>query len=176
MQRIFELKQQFPKHIAFNLALLLRRVRPVVQIDNDGEQSSQKHVSRFRCMFPSVQTIEHSQGTLLFFEENRMPARVQSALAALRTSKQGMDVTRLVGRVLELVCPARDKDNVYSFRVLLGVVDLDGDSWFFKQQMCARTNSIRRIYRELDKYEAVADEMGMLATTMQVVRGNPKYR
>ena len=169
---LWTLRERLPQHIAFNVAALLRGLRPVIQVDLDD--GFEKHVATLRKLV-AVETIEYHNGVLVFLPERTMPPRVRRALDAMKTSTPS-DARRHAGVALELVCPPSDPDRRESFRVLMGVADVNGNDWYFKSQMCVRASSIRVLQRELQRYDRLAHEMGFTATVLKVVQGTPEAR
>ena len=173
------LKNRFPTHVAFNLALLIREIRHAIQIDFQGETKDQvqRWVETFVSTYNGVDTISTGNGILLFMRQSKKPRQVRAALDALLHLPPGTrssQVNRLVGAALELVCPVRNLSAQQSFRVMVGVIDEEFEPWYFKQQMCVRASSIVQVFKELEKYDSLASEMGMVATTMTVVRRTKK--
>ena len=164
---IVKLRKSFPGHVAFNLALLLKGLRPVIQIDEEDNS----HLTKILKLFPSMNYITHSMGTLLFF---RVSSSTKAHLDTIRESR-GKNIKKHVGDALKLVCSANDTSNA-DFRITLGVVDLDQEEWYFKAQMCTTTSQIKKVFEEMRRYESLAHEMGMIATTMKIVRVIPRMR
>lgn len=171
------LRAAFPTDVAFNLALLVRNVRPVVQLDfqEAAPVRVRRFVQTFAGMAPAVAWIEHSHGIMLYFPDAPMPEKTRAALRAILSSG-GKDAAALVGTALELVCESRDFRAARAFRVMLGVRDAKGREFFFKQQMCVRARDVGRVHAELARYEAVADELGLTATVLKVFRKVPSLR
>ena len=168
MKDVRRLRRRFPDHIAFNLALLLRRLRPVVQIDAEDAH----HLPAIFKTLPKVDFLTHSNGTLLFFD---VPARTRECLDKIRLASPFQNVHKLVGDALKLVCSSGDTKGS-DFRILIGVMDINDSEWYFKAQMCTRASHIMSVFEEMLKYESLADEMGMIATTLKIIRVIPKLR
>jgi hypothetical protein len=175
---MLKLHKHLPPHLAFNAALLIRGLRPVVQLDTQDEQHTTRTLDAFEkaIRVASGRKVHHlstDMGTVCWLD-GRLPADVRHALRKLE-SAVGKDVVRWTGEALRLVCGPRDAADHTRFRVLLGVTDMKGDAWFFKQQMCTRPDQISRIYGEMQKYVDLADEMGFLTTELRVVRVQPRH-
>lgn len=76
----------------------------------------------------------------------------------------------LVGTALELVCPSKDRTRPESFRIMMGILDEKGTYSYFKQQMCMKSDSIMKVFKEVEGYESLAKKMGMKATVITVLR------
>ena len=165
------LRKHLPLHVAFNVALLIRGIRPVIQLDTqeDGVRAIQRWTRWLEALYPDMRHIEHTLGILLFFPHRRMPKVVRAALEDIQNSK-GNDVKKHVGTALQLVCSAKHLESTESFRIMIGIMDTQGNEHYFKQQMCASASKIVDVFRELGVYESLAQEMGMIATTVKVVR------
>ena len=79
------LHRHLPGHLAMNAALLVRNLRPVVQLDKDDLD----HATAFRGAVRRVAGMEcetwgYSLGTLVWIRSRRLPSEVPRALRALR--------------------------------------------------------------------------------------------
>lgn len=171
MDELARLRRALPPHVAFNVALLLRGVRPVIQLDKseDGEQAVRRFERWCRTKYPGMASIDHTLGVLLFFPSSPMPRTVREALGQMQSAAR-RDIKPQVGAALQLVCSARKMASPAAFRVMIGIRDTKGAEHYFKQQMCASAADITDVFRELRRYDALAQEMGMEAVTMKVVR------
>lgn len=165
---LWKLREKLPGHIAFNVALMVRKVRPVIQLDGDDVE----YVNKIKKMIPDVEILYHSHGALLHLS---LPPRTRRIIDRLRKSTPDSNVKKLIGDALELVC-STDDFSASRFRILLGVIDTNSNDSYVKMQMCTRATHINLVFREMERYEKVADEMGMIATTMKIVRTLPKFR
>ena len=166
--KLIHLRKKFPGHVAFNLGLLIRGLRPVIQLDNEDAAL----LPKVRRELPGVNVIIHNNGTLLFFD---VPEQTRAHLDAIGSATSERSIIKHVGDALKLVCSTRDTSGA-DFRILLGVTDIDNSEHYFKAQMCTKASKVKAVFEEMLRYESLADEMGMIATTLKIIRIVPKLR
>ena len=163
-----------------NAALLVRNLRPVVQLDKDDLD----HATAFRGAVRRVAGMEcetwgYSLGTLVWIRSRRLPSEVQRALRALRAlppSASVRDIAPHTRVCLGLRCPTGALfEPANAFRVLFSVQAPDESVWSFKQQMCVDPSQTSALMRELLGYSKVADEMGFTTMEMRVVKLHPRF-
>lgn len=183
MYKLHNLHRFLPGHLAMNAALLVRGLRPVIQLDV-GEDDDK--IDAFRNALRKVadaksEVWSYANGILVWLKERPLPNDVRSALAMLQripleSRNQLRKISPLVATCLRLRCPS----NVYThgiekFRVELDAVDGNNGRWSFKQQMCADPSHIPSILRELIKYEDVGNEMGFVLLQLRITKTPLRY-
>ena len=175
---IHRLHRHLPGHLAMNAALLLRKARPVVQIDKEDGARVSDFANAVRRVggVDRVSTWSYSEGTLVWIERSDLPKDVRESLRNLvaLSNKAGAVPYRLVlsdvNTCLRLQCPARALASENKFRVVLEAITADDTVWSFKQQMCANVSHVASIMRELLRYEEIANEMGFSVVQLRVLR------
>lgn len=175
---IHHLHHHLPGHLAMNAALLLRKARPVIQIDKEDGARVSDFANAVRRVggVDRVSTWSYPEGTLVWIERGDLPKDVRASLRNLvaLSNRAGEVPYRLVlsdvNTCLRLRCPARALAAENKFRVVLDAITADDTVWSFKQQMCANVSDVASIMRELLRYEEIANEMGFGVVQMRVLR------
>lgn len=180
MKPLHTLNRYLPGHLAMNAALLIRKLRPVFQVDDedvarvDDVRRAVRAVSGLEC-----ETWRYALGQLVWIRGRKIPSDVSRAIASLRSLPADPPTSRcapLIRTCLRLRCPVSAFDTHENrFRVLMSVSSTNGDTWSFKQQMCIDASDVRSLLKELVGYSDVADEMGFITVELKVVKVHTRF-
>lgn len=180
MKPLHTLHRHLPGHLAMNAALLIRSLRPVVQVDvEDADKVKDMRKAVRTVAGLECDTWAYSVGHLMWVRGRRLPADVRRAITALQALPRDAPLKSIAPHTrtcLRLRCPvAAYTEEANRFRVLLSVATDQGEVWSFKQQMCVDAGDLRKLFEELQGYSGVADEMGFFTVEMRVVKVQTRY-
>lgn len=179
---LYKLQDSLPGNIAFNVALLIRKLRPVFQLDKQfgDHRLKAKVIEELEHRSLVARTLEHATGILVWIDDPdyETSEEVRIALAALEATplllRSRRKMQRHIGTVLRLVCDPKAfgtlKGVRKGFQIRLEVNDANHKEWMFKAQMCMDHDSISRAFQELMSYVSIAEEMRMRALGLHVTR------